>query len=192
MLQSVGRGITAIPVHVASSHVQVYMRRLLRCTTSFLPAVRLPVGDGALTETVVGVETRDPKVGTRSVAFAFEAARGKGLSLTTLHEVCEKTSPPRACVRACSLCVFSQAAVEAAFADGLNLVEVEFPPLQQDYLEDSGSSAYDVSSANVRLAARFAQSFAADGKVRLFVSWGLGFAWLGSVWLSFGAWLECR
>lgn len=58
----------------------------------------------------------------------------------------------------------AQAAVEAAFADGLNLVEVEFPPLQQDYLEDSGSSAYDVSSANVRLAARFAQSFAADGK----------------------------
>lgn len=59
-----------------------------------------------------------------------------------------------------------QSAVEAAFADGLSLVEVEFPPLQQDYLEDSGSSAYDVSSANVRLATRFAQSFAAEGKVR--------------------------
>ena len=55
--------------------------------------------------------------------------------------------------------------MEAAFADGLNLVEVEFPPIQQDYLEDSGSSAYDVSSANVRLASRFAQSFAAEGKV---------------------------
>lgn len=59
-----------------------------------------------------------------------------------------------------------QGAVEDAFADGFNLVEVEFPPLQQDYLEDSGSSAYDVSSANVRLASRFAQSFAAEGKVR--------------------------
>ncbi|CAM9095332.1 unnamed protein product [Hapterophycus canaliculatus] len=58
----------------------------------------------------------------------------------------------------------AQGAVEDAFADGYNLVEVEFPPLQQDYLEDSGSSAYDVSSANVRLASRFAQSFAADGK----------------------------
>lgn len=55
--------------------------------------------------------------------------------------------------------------MEDAFADGYNLVEVEFPPLQQDYLEDSGSSAYDVSSANVRLASRFAQSFAAEGKV---------------------------
>lgn len=62
------------------------------------------------------------------------------------------------------MCV-AQSAVEMAFADGLNLVEVEFPPLQQDYLEDAGSSAYDVSSANVRLAARFAQSFAAEGKV---------------------------
>lgn len=62
-----------------------------------------------------------------------------------------------------SSCV--QGAVEAAFADDLNLVEVEFPPLDTDYLEDSGSSAYDVSSANVRLASRFAQSFAAEGKV---------------------------
>ncbi|CAM9246163.1 unnamed protein product [Ascophyllum nodosum] len=58
----------------------------------------------------------------------------------------------------------AQGAVEAAFKDGFNLVEVEFPPLQQDYLEDSGSSAYDVSSANVRLASRFAQTFAAEGK----------------------------
>ncbi|CAM9366030.1 unnamed protein product [Ectocarpus sp. 6 AP-2014] len=58
----------------------------------------------------------------------------------------------------------AQGAVEDAFEDGFNLVEVEFPPLQQDYLEDSGSSAYDVSSANVRLASRFAQSFAAEGK----------------------------
>lgn len=60
--------------------------------------------------------------------------------------------------------------MEDAFADGINLVEVEFPPLQQDYLEDSGSSAYDVSSANVRLASRFAQSFAAEGKVTCFVT----------------------
>lgn len=77
--------------------------------------------------------------------------------------------------------------MEAAFADGLNLVEVEFPPLQQDYLEDSGSSAYDVSSANVRLAARFAQSFAADGKVRLFVyCFGLCLAWLDVILAWFG------
>lgn len=58
----------------------------------------------------------------------------------------------------------AQAATAQAFADGFNLVEVEFPPLQADFLEDSGSSAYDVSGANVRLAARFAQSFAAEGK----------------------------
>lgn len=58
-----------------------------------------------------------------------------------------------------------QAAATQAIADGYKLVEVEFPPLQADYLEDSGSSAYDVSSANVRLASRFAQGFAVDGKV---------------------------
>ncbi|CAM9590063.1 unnamed protein product [Discosporangium mesarthrocarpum] len=58
----------------------------------------------------------------------------------------------------------AQSAVGLAMADGYNLLEVEFPPLSADFLEDAGSSAYDVSSANVRLAGRFARSFAADGK----------------------------
>jgi hypothetical protein len=51
----------------------------------------------------------------------------------------------------------AQASTIAAAADGHRLVEVEFPPLPTAQLEDAGSSAYEVSDANVRLAVRFAQ-----------------------------------
>ncbi|KAJ1639335.1 hypothetical protein T492DRAFT_565669, partial [Pavlovales sp. CCMP2436] len=49
------------------------------------------------------------------------------------------------------------ASLEAA-CDGSKLQDVEFPPLPTSVLEDASSSAYDVSDANVRLAARFAQA----------------------------------
>ena len=42
---------------------------------------------------------------------------------------------------------------------GENLLEVEFPPLPLEYLEDSSSSARDVSDANTRWAIEFAKSF---------------------------------
>ncbi|CAM9324872.1 unnamed protein product [Chrysoparadoxa australica] len=56
-------------------------------------------------------------------------------------------------------------AARAAIAENEMLMEVEFPPLSADYLEDAISSAYDLSRSNVRLAVQFATEFAAqDGK----------------------------
>ena len=46
-----------------------------------------------------------------------------------------------------------------ALAIGENLLEIEFPPLPLEYLEDSSSSARDVSDANTRWAIEFAKSF---------------------------------
>jgi hypothetical protein len=46
-----------------------------------------------------------------------------------------------------------------ALAQGENLLEVEFPPLPLEYLDDSSSSARDVSDANTRWAIEFAKSF---------------------------------
>jgi Domain of unknown function (DUF1995) len=51
-----------------------------------------------------------------------------------------------------------------AINDGHKLVEVEFPPLAQEFLEDSTSSAYDISRANVRLASQFGEFFSIGGK----------------------------
>lgn len=51
-----------------------------------------------------------------------------------------------------------------AIADGNLLVEVEFPPLSVELMEDTSSSAYDISRANVRLASQFGEFFATDGK----------------------------
>ena len=46
-----------------------------------------------------------------------------------------------------------------ALETGQNLLEIEFPPLPLEYLEDSSSSARDVSDANTRWAIEFAKSF---------------------------------
>lgn len=56
---------------------------------------------------------------------------------------------------------------------GENLLEIEFPPLPLEYLEDSSSSARDVSDANTRWAIEFAKSFTDTlGQVRwLSIDW---------------------
>jgi hypothetical protein len=57
--------------------------------------------------------------------------------------------------------------VRTALDDGHSLIEVEFPPLPLDYLEDSASSARDIADANTRWAVEFAKSFVDLGKVSI-------------------------
>jgi hypothetical protein len=58
---------------------------------------------------------------------------------------------------------FSECAITAALAtrraikDGHQLIEVEFPPLPPQYLEDSSSSAEELAKANTKWAITFAQ-----------------------------------
>jgi hypothetical protein len=55
-----------------------------------------------------------------------------------------------------------------ALNDGEKLLEVEFPPLPLEFLEDSSSSARDIADANTRWAIEFAQSFTEElGQVTL-------------------------
>lgn len=49
-----------------------------------------------------------------------------------------------------------QAATERAIADGVTLMEIEFPPLPASVLELDDVSAYDVAQANLQLAVEFA------------------------------------
>ena len=51
-----------------------------------------------------------------------------------------------------------------AITDGHTLLEVEFPPLSVEMMEDTNSSAYDISRANVRLASQLGEFFTGDGK----------------------------
>uniref|UniRef100_A0A7S1FNF7 DUF1995 domain-containing protein n=1 Tax=Corethron hystrix TaxID=216773 RepID=A0A7S1FNF7_9STRA len=55
-------------------------------------------------------------------------------------------------------------ATKLAMEDGVKLMEVEFPPLPAQTLEADDVSAYDVASANVRLAIDFAMPFTENGK----------------------------
>merc|ERR1711871_22538 len=54
-----------------------------------------------------------------------------------------------------------------ALDEGAKLLEVEFPPLPIEYLEDSSSSARDIADANTRWAFEFAKNFADQGKVSI-------------------------
>lgn len=59
------------------------------------------------------------------------------------------------------------AATQAALNDGSKLIEVEFPPLPLEVLEDSSSSARDIAEANTRWATEFAKSFINLGQVSI-------------------------
>jgi hypothetical protein len=54
-----------------------------------------------------------------------------------------------------------------AIADGYKLVEVEFPPLPLEFLEDSSSSARDIADANTRWAIEFSRTFVENGLVSI-------------------------
>ena len=56
------------------------------------------------------------------------------------------------CIRSCQM----------AIEDGVELLEVEFPPLPAKVLELDDVSAYDVASANLKLAIEFARGFAGE------------------------------
>lgn len=58
----------------------------------------------------------------------------------------------------------SAGAVKQALKDDFKLLEVEFPPLPLEMLEDSSSSARSIADANTRWAIEFAKSFADEGK----------------------------
>lgn len=55
-------------------------------------------------------------------------------------------------------------AISAAMAWNKRLLEVEFPPLATDLMESSDTSAIDVTRANLNLAVKLAEKFAAEGK----------------------------
>jgi len=61
----------------------------------------------------------------------------------------------------------SVTATKKAMEKGTKLMEVEFPPLPLEYLEDSASSARDIANANTRWAVEYAKSFAEMGRVSI-------------------------
>jgi hypothetical protein len=65
-------------------------------------------------------------------------------------------------------CVKQAAAgAKSVLSNGDTLIEIEFPPLPQSYLDDSASSARDIADANTRWALEFAKTFTELGEVKL-------------------------
>lgn len=64
-------------------------------------------------------------------------------------------------------CLRARTSVSKALESGHKLLEVEFPPLPLEYLEDSSSSARDIADANTRWAIEFAKGFSDRGRVSI-------------------------
>lgn len=105
-----------------------------------------------------------------SVAFAFRigsVARSRLMpTYMTVSDVSPPsvTEPPRTFLDCVKQAVV---ATRAALKDGNKLIEVEFPPLPLEVLEDSSSSARDIAEANTRWATEFARSFIQLGQVSI-------------------------
>jgi hypothetical protein len=79
-------------------------------------------------------------------------------------EYASKQPPPSSFFELQQDCIRS---VKLAIKDGLQLLEVEFPPLPANVLELDDVSAYDVASANLKLALEFAKGFSAERNVAI-------------------------
>ena len=79
------------------------------------------------------------------------------------------TSKPLSSTPSTFLDCVKQAVIGAqkALSQGEKLIEVEFPPLPLEFLEDSSSSARDIADANTRWAFEFAKSFTHLGQVSI-------------------------
>ena len=97
-----------------------------------------------------------------SIANGFIIKNNQRLSLMKLLST--PFEPPKTFID----CV-KQAAIgtKAALKDGSKLIEVEFPPLPLQVLEDSSSSARDIADANTNWAVKFAEYFTDKGKVSI-------------------------
>lgn len=81
----------------------------------------------------------------RSTPKAWNAARTMQMSVSTET----LTIPARTFIQSVDQ---ASEATKKALRDGNTLIEVDFPPLPLEYLEDSSSSARDISRANTRWA----------------------------------------
>ena len=79
-------------------------------------------------------------------------------------EFASKQPPPASFFELQQDCIRS---AEIAIKHGIELLEVEFPPLPANVLELDDVSAYDVAQANLKLALEFAKGFSSSKNVAI-------------------------
>ncbi len=107
-----------------------------------------------------------------TIAFGFGVKSGGRLWRSGVLEMSASTSPGEKTMtspaRSFKDCV-KQAVIitKKMLEEGNTLIEVEFPPLPLEYLDDSASSAGDIADANTRWAVEFAENMAAMGQISI-------------------------
>ena len=113
--------------------------------------------------------TTRPLNARASVAMNMEGQKGSlvgedGVGVAGIVDSTEEESPPQTMAQCLSQ---AQAAAVAAVDDGNVIMEVEFPPLPADIMEDPNTSAQDVAGANTKLAIKFAAALAERRDLRV-------------------------
>jgi len=96
---------------------------------------------------------------TSNLKFYGSIKRGmkSAIDVITLRALSNPPSTFLDCVKQAAV------ATKQAIVDKNILMEVEFPPLPLEFLEDSSSSARDIADANTRWAIEFSKTFTASG-----------------------------
>lgn len=100
----------------------------------------------------------------RHVTFPLHKQHTASKLYSTVTDGTACTNPPRTFIESVRL---AGAAVRRALVDGETLLEVEFPPLPLEYLEDSASSARDIANANTQWAVEMGKLLADFGQISL-------------------------
>jgi hypothetical protein len=102
-----------------------------------------------------------PSVGRRTSTKLFNVPPPSQEDTVAFKDYASKQPPPSSFFELQQDCIRS---AKLAIKNGIELLEVEFPPLPANVLELDDVSAYDVANANLKQAMDFARGFTDGGK----------------------------
>ena len=98
--------------------------------------------------------TRSTVAPTRTSTHFYNVPPPASDDVVATQDYASKLAPPASFFQLQQDCL---AATQRALADGITLLEIEFPPLPANVLDLDDVSAYDVAQANLQLAVEFSR-----------------------------------
>ena len=121
--------------------------------------VQVPAVLGWTTQSITSASWRTGGVSSTTL---FNVPPPSKEDTVAFKEYASKQSPPASFFELQQDCIRS---AKMAIDDGIDLLEVEFPPLPASVLELDDVSAYDVAQANLKLAVEFARGFSKEKNI---------------------------
>ena len=117
----------------------------------------------AFTSSSITSSTRSKATSSSSSTHLYNVPPPASDDVVATKDYASKLAPPASFFQLQQDCL---AATQRALADGITLLEIEFPPLPANVLDLDDVSAYDVAQANLQLAVEFSRGIvrSSEGK----------------------------